>query len=646
MHVVVDGSNLATEGRTLPSLQQLIAGVVDFRTENPDAEVVVVVDATFGHRIDGSEVALFEDAIVHQEIVSPPAGAIGRGDAFVLRIAEKVGAVVLSNDSFQEFHAEHEWLFERGRLIGGKPVPGVGWIFTPRTPVRGPKSREVTSEAKRKQRKGKVSAEAPLVTGAELLEKGRAALDKLPKARREKVKKDEPSRREPNDAGVEGDEVEGVEGEEKEPATAGRGRDGGGSRRGRRGRGPVDDAIAVATVEAVVPSADRADDGAEDDGGGKRRKRRRKPTPPAEPVNEPGVFLHLAESYRPGDLVQGEVETFSSHGAFIIVDGARCYIPLTLLGDPAPRAARDVLKRGEVRPFVLRAYDAARRGVELALPGIELPVGPVSAETAAAAVGAEATDEEVEAAEIEAEVKQSRRRAKKAAAVVEPPLPVPAPTPTAAKRSRKKVAAATEAAPVPAAEAAPAEVAPAPRKRAAKKKAAPVESPLTAPVAAPEAVPAKRSRKKVAIAPVAVEAEPAPAVIEPIPDPAPVPATRPRASRKARPAGDLPAATLVAEAAPARKRATKKASSPAAWAAAEPVAEPAPAPPPARKRAVKKVAAAVVAVVAEEPPTAPPAPTRKRATKKAATVATAAPEPAPAAKAARRTPRRKAPDPS
>ena len=48
MHVVVDGSNLATEGRTLPSLQQLIEGVIDFRTENPDAEVVVVVDATFG----------------------------------------------------------------------------------------------------------------------------------------------------------------------------------------------------------------------------------------------------------------------------------------------------------------------------------------------------------------------------------------------------------------------------------------------------------------------------------------------------------------------------------------------------------------------------------------------------------------------
>src|SRR5579863_9957561 len=77
-------------------------------------------------------------------MITPPAGAVGRGDGFILRIAEKSGALVLSNDSFQEFHAERPWLFEAGRLIGGKPVPGVGWVFTPRTPVRGVKSRAVT----------------------------------------------------------------------------------------------------------------------------------------------------------------------------------------------------------------------------------------------------------------------------------------------------------------------------------------------------------------------------------------------------------------------------------------------------------------------------------------------------------------------
>jgi|SRR5271166_143483 len=148
-HVVVDGSNLATEGRTLPSLAQLDEAVRAYAEEDPAAEIVVVVDASFEHRIDASERAQLEEAELHGEIVSPPAGAIGRGDAFVLRIAERTGALVLSNDSFQEFHGEHPWLFDEGRLIGGKPVPGVGWIFTPRTPVRGVKSRQATGKAKR-----------------------------------------------------------------------------------------------------------------------------------------------------------------------------------------------------------------------------------------------------------------------------------------------------------------------------------------------------------------------------------------------------------------------------------------------------------------------------------------------------------------
>src|SRR5579864_6146826 len=151
-NVIVDGSNLATEGRSLPSLVQLDQAVREFLAENPDDIVTVVVDASFGHRIDPSELATYEEAEAAGELVSPPAGAIGRGDAFLLRIAEKTGATVLSNDSFQEFHGQHDWLFDKGRLIGGKPVPGVGWIFMPRTPVRGQKSREVVKEAKRKKR--------------------------------------------------------------------------------------------------------------------------------------------------------------------------------------------------------------------------------------------------------------------------------------------------------------------------------------------------------------------------------------------------------------------------------------------------------------------------------------------------------------
>lgn len=161
-HVIVDGSNIATEGRSKPSLKQLSDAVTAFMAENPKDLITVIVDATFGHRIDKKEVAEFDEAVNNNELVAPPAGTVGRGDAFVLSIAQKVKGSILSNDSYQEFHADYPWLFEDGRLIGGKPVPHVGWVFVGRTPVRGEKSRRATSAAKgdAKKKSAKPSAAA------------------------------------------------------------------------------------------------------------------------------------------------------------------------------------------------------------------------------------------------------------------------------------------------------------------------------------------------------------------------------------------------------------------------------------------------------------------------------------------------------
>ncbi len=135
-HVVVDGSNLATEGRSAPSLKQLNEAVLAFMHEFPKTQVTVVVDASFGHRIEKKEASEFSEAIANGELVTPPAGAVGRGDGFVLMIADKVNATIVSNDSYQEFHDQYTWLFDQGRLIGGKPVPHVGWVFVDRLPVR------------------------------------------------------------------------------------------------------------------------------------------------------------------------------------------------------------------------------------------------------------------------------------------------------------------------------------------------------------------------------------------------------------------------------------------------------------------------------------------------------------------------------
>lgn len=140
-HIIVDGSNIATEGRVEPSLAQLDEAVSALMAEYKNAKVTVIVDATFGHRIAKKERAEFEKALANNELVTPPAGAVGRGDAFILAIADKVNAAIFSNDSFQEFHGKFKWLFDEGRLIGGKPVPLVGWVLVERLPVRGPTSR-------------------------------------------------------------------------------------------------------------------------------------------------------------------------------------------------------------------------------------------------------------------------------------------------------------------------------------------------------------------------------------------------------------------------------------------------------------------------------------------------------------------------
>jgi hypothetical protein len=157
-HLVVDGSNIATEGRSLPSLQQLLEAVDAISKEYGQATVTVIVDATFGHRIDASERPAYEDKVNSGQIITPPAGVIGRGDAFILEVADRADAIVLSNDSFQEFHGTYDWLFQEGRLLGGKHVPGVGWIFLARSPVRGPTSRRAVSDAKRKRRGSKQAA--------------------------------------------------------------------------------------------------------------------------------------------------------------------------------------------------------------------------------------------------------------------------------------------------------------------------------------------------------------------------------------------------------------------------------------------------------------------------------------------------------
>ncbi len=544
--VVVDGSNLATEGRTTPSLRQLDEAVRAYAAEDPDAEIVVVVDASFEHRIDPSERKQLIDAELHGEVVSPPAGAIGRGDAFVLRIAERTGASVLSNDSFQEFHGEHPWLFDKGRLVGGKPVPGVGWIFTPRIPVRGPKSRQAQGKGKGEEAQAlsppvkaaelakaakKMAARrppvlpdgsvpkvgdvwpegAPLAAGtpgmavkkAKKAKKAEPAVAakktlparsaakkdvpekaptqepaKKPASKRAAAKKDVPDKEAPasvaaatkgagrkdgagkDDAGKKagakklaakkviakkeaGEEVAakkeaakkvaakkeaGKEAGKKAAATkeasskaathkavAGKARAKPAAKatpkaapkgpmavpvataaaskakaaRSTAAKNPaVREAIGQALAEAILPAVEPTDDargGRGDKKGAKRkgkdeRPRRRRSGSPPPAVNEPLAFITFVATYPLEQELEGEVVSFTSHGAMVDVDlpgggVLHSYIPLAAMGDPPPTKARQVLKRGERRRFVLVALDPPRRVAELSLPEIAAKQG-------------------------------------------------------------------------------------------------------------------------------------------------------------------------------------------------------------------------------------------------------------------------------
>ena len=406
--VVVDGSNLATEGRSLPSLAQLNDAVRAFGEEHAADDVIVVVDASFGYRIDESERKEYEQAELAGSIVSPPAGAIGRGDGFLLQIADRTGATVLSNDSFQEFHGEYSWLFAEGRLIGGKPVPGVGWIFTARTPVRGARSRMSVQEAK--------------------ASKGKAKEKVAPKTKpKEKAKPKDKTR-------------------------------------------PVVDVIAEATADVISPA---------------RGKRRRRPDKaPAEPVNEPLPFITFIANHPLGSEVEGTVDSFASHGAFVTVDGARCYVPITGLGAPSLRSAKEVLNRGETRTFVVQALDPPRRGIELALPGLAQVAGVPTEETVAAEI-------------TEARPQKGRSTRKKAGATKAAPRKAAttnaAPSKTAAAKTAATKTAATKTA-EPAKK--QAKAAPAKRGRAPKRAAAKATT-TAAKATAVDAVPAQKAASPV-----------------------------------------------------------------------------------------------------------------------------------------------------
>ena len=425
---VVDGSNIATEGRSQPSLEQLNEAVMAFIEENPNVEITVVVDATFGHRIAKNETRAFDDAVANNELVTPPAGAIGRGDAFVLSIANKAKAGVLSNDSFQEFHGDYEWLFDEGRLIGGKPVPHVGWVFVSRTPVRGPKSRRSVKEAKDADRTdAKQAANRRVRKKADAPADGRTETETAPKAE----VKESPGRRQ----------------------------------RGGRKKSAESTAAQTDAIEAATPSTSSKDH-----------------------VNELMPFLEFVERHPVGTSVTAEVESYASHGAYARAGDVLIYLPLRLLDDPAPRSARKALAIGESMTVVIVGFTPDRRSIDAALPHMaagqldgdkvqplddsprEQPAPAAKKRVAKKAPAKKAPAKKAAAKKTPAKKAAAKKAAAKKTATKTPAKKVPAKRTKATKTPAKKVPAKR----VPAKKAAAKKV---PAKRAPAKRAAAKRSP-------------------------------------------------------------------------------------------------------------------------------------------------------------------------
>ena len=327
-HLVVDGSNIATEGRSLPSLKQLDEAVRAILEEHSFDSVTVIVDATFAHRIEDPEKPDFEAAVDAGEIIMPPAGVVGRGDAFILQVADKADAIVFSNDSFQEFHGEHGWLFDEGRLFGGKPIEHVGWVFVERVPVRGPASRRSVREARGSGRSSTGNGSRSANGGSERRPKRSSASGPIGPAP--------------------------VPSKDNPPPSAQR--------------------TATGSAEAELPPRPSA----EQQGRPKSNDRRSDPkTSPVEELNAPLSFLGFVSTHSLGDAVEAVVDHFSSHGCYVRVDAVLCYLPSKAMGDPAPAKARDLVAKDQQVTVRVVSLDSERRGINVEL----LNVGDVRADT-------------------------------------------------------------------------------------------------------------------------------------------------------------------------------------------------------------------------------------------------------------------------
>ena len=138
--VLIDASNVARDGGGSPDIGRLVSCLEAARRDFPGHQVTMIADASLSRITELEsgpvEFSKLKNLMATRDLVSVPPGVRGKADKMILNLASERNGIVVSNDSFKEFQSDFPWLFQDGRLFGHSEVPGFGWRFTPRLPVR------------------------------------------------------------------------------------------------------------------------------------------------------------------------------------------------------------------------------------------------------------------------------------------------------------------------------------------------------------------------------------------------------------------------------------------------------------------------------------------------------------------------------
>ena len=108
--VVIDGANVAYEEKSAggkPRLSNLLK--VKREMEERGFDTVIIVDASLKYEIDDQ--SQMEALIESQHIRQVPAGT--DADFFILEIADKCDARIVTNDQYKDYKDRYPWIPER-----------------------------------------------------------------------------------------------------------------------------------------------------------------------------------------------------------------------------------------------------------------------------------------------------------------------------------------------------------------------------------------------------------------------------------------------------------------------------------------------------------------------------------------------------